>query len=231
MDNASYAEHIVCCLRDSICGNLPYFRQFQDPTQSPERGDTHCAATVLIARTYLLNDLIYNADNGTTTPYRALLQTELPAVFEALGRAREAAESRERREIEIRVDRILKGWLKTAILPAMFVRGLRTMFLMTGREREEDGEGEDGEDVMRLQCRMNGLCNYGSRGMLRMRLKKMKEWMCEGDMRNRLNPVEEKNEEKEAELDPSIDGESLDVSDYEECFFPPSDDPSTENPL
>jgi hypothetical protein len=178
MDNASYAEHIVCCLRDSICGNLPYFRQFQDPTQSPERGDTHCAATVLIARTYVLNDLIYNADNGTTTPYRALLQTELPAVFEALGRAREAAESRERREIEIRVDRILKGWLKTAILPAMFVRGLRTMFLMTGREKEEDGEGEDGEDVMRLQCRMNGLCNYGSRGMLRMRLKKMKEWMC-----------------------------------------------------
>mgnify|MGYP007096201726 FL=1 len=50
-------------------------------------------------------------------------------------------------------------------------------------------------------------------------------------MRNRLNPVEEKNEEKEAELDPSIDGESLDVSDYEEGFFPPSDDPSTENPL
>ena len=76
------------------------------------------------------------------------------------------------------MDRILKGWLKTAILPAMFVRGLRTMFLMTGREKEEDGEGEDGEDVMRLQCRMNGLCNYGSRGMLRMRLKKMKEWMC-----------------------------------------------------
>lgn len=121
--------------------------------------------------------------------------------------------------------------MKTAILPAMFVRGLRTMFLMTGREEEEEGEGEEGEDVMRLQCRMNGLCNYGSRGVLRMRLKKMREYRWRDDVRSRLNPVEEKNDEKEVVLDPSIDGESLDVSDYEECFFPPSDDLSTENPL
>ena len=99
MDNASCAEHIVCILRDSICGDIPYLRSFQQPIegisiQSKDRDDDSngsndddhhtyhkegvCGeATVILARVYVVNDLLYNADNGKTTPYRTLLQVRL----------------------------------------------------------------------------------------------------------------------------------------------------------
>ena len=102
MDNASCAEHIVCILRDSICGDIPYLRSFQQPiegmsTQSSSRDNDYddyddydnnkgnndnkegvCGeATVILARVYVVNDLLYNADNGKTTPYRTLLQVGL----------------------------------------------------------------------------------------------------------------------------------------------------------
>lgn len=90
MDNASCAEHIVCILRDSICGEVPYLQQFQQPIEDMNfkgHGHSHggrsgygheegviTEATVILARVYVVNDLLYNADNGMTTPYRTLLQ-------------------------------------------------------------------------------------------------------------------------------------------------------------
>lgn len=71
--------------------------------------------------------------------------------------------------------------MQTALLPLSFLKGLQTTFVMT--EEELNGEAEDSsiteeDDVLRLQCRMNGLCNYGSRGKLIMRLKKLRELFC-----------------------------------------------------
>ena len=96
MDNASCAEHIVCILRDSICGDVPYLRSFQQPIEGMPSQPKHsnhdsdttyksdykqegvCGeATVILARVYVVNDLLYNADNGKTTAYRTLLQVGL----------------------------------------------------------------------------------------------------------------------------------------------------------
>jgi len=74
MDNSSCAEHIVCMLRDSICGSVPYLKEYQQPIEGSNERDVPCEATVILARVYVVNDLLYNADNGVTTPYRALLQ-------------------------------------------------------------------------------------------------------------------------------------------------------------
>ena len=81
----------------------------------------------------------------------------------------------------MRVEKLLNGWMQTSLLPLSFLKGLKTTFMMS--EEELDGEAEessvtDKDDVLRLQCRMNGLCNYGSRGKLLMRLKKLRELFC-----------------------------------------------------
>lgn len=66
MDNSAYAEHIVCILRDSICDNVPYLELGQK--------ENDCGPVVRMARLYVVNDLLYNADNGVTTSYRILIQ-------------------------------------------------------------------------------------------------------------------------------------------------------------
>ena len=40
----------------------------------------------------------------------------------------------------------------------------------------EDGMNEESVDSLRLQCKYNGLCNYGTKGQLLMRLAKFKEY-------------------------------------------------------
>ena len=70
MDNCIYAEHIVCILRDSICDNVPYLGVYQK--------EYDCSPVTRIARLYVVNDLLYNADNGATTSYRILIQVPLP---------------------------------------------------------------------------------------------------------------------------------------------------------
>lgn len=69
MDNSAYAEHIVCILRDSICDNVPYLELSQK--------ELDCGPVVRIARLYVVNDLLYNADNGVTTSYRILIQVSV----------------------------------------------------------------------------------------------------------------------------------------------------------
>ena len=68
LDNASCAEHITCVLRDSICDNVPYFDLYRDteprkPTPAP----------VKIARLYVVNVLLFNADSVCSTSYHTLL--------------------------------------------------------------------------------------------------------------------------------------------------------------
>lgn len=41
------------------------------------------------------------------------------------------------------------------------------------QELEEDNE--ESVDRLRLECKYNGLCNYGTKGQLLMRLHKLKE--------------------------------------------------------
>ena len=68
IDNASYAEHITCILRDSICDNVPYFDLYRDYDIAKP-----FPPLVKIARMYVVNDLLFNADNGCSTPYHSLL--------------------------------------------------------------------------------------------------------------------------------------------------------------
>lgn len=56
------------------CGSVPYLKEYQQPIEGSNERDVPCEATVILARVYVVNDLLYNADNGVTTPYRALLQ-------------------------------------------------------------------------------------------------------------------------------------------------------------
>lgn len=83
-----------------------------------------------------------------------------------------------------------------------------------------EGETEESVDSLRLQCKYNGLCNYGTRGQLLMRLNKLKEWervwwvIC----RFTEKQMNEMKQEQCVELDPELDGEPLSNSDYEGCF-------------
>ena len=79
MDNAAFAEHIVCILRDSICDNVPYLELVQK--------ENDCGPVVRIARLYVVNDLLYNADNGVTTSYRILIQVHFRIAIERVERA------------------------------------------------------------------------------------------------------------------------------------------------
>ena len=59
----------MCILRDSICDNVPYLELSQK--------ELDCGPVVRIARLYVVNDLLYNADNGVTTSYRILIQVSV----------------------------------------------------------------------------------------------------------------------------------------------------------
>ena len=48
MDNSSFAEHIVCMLRDSICGSVPYLKEYQQPIEGSNERDVPCEATVIL---------------------------------------------------------------------------------------------------------------------------------------------------------------------------------------
>ena len=59
---------------------------------------------------------------------------------------------------------------------------LHFMEMMKQTNEELDMELEDqSEDIniddLRLQCKYNGLCNYGTKGQLLMRLKKLEEYI------------------------------------------------------
>lgn len=41
----------------------------------------------------------------------------------------------------------------------------------------EDQSEDINIDDLRLQCKYNGLCNYGTKGQLLMRLKKLEEYI------------------------------------------------------
>ena len=74
---------------------------------------------------------------------------------------------------------MVNGWSATSVLSAAYIRGLRTTFLMNEEELDSevvDPSIKEEDDVLRIQCRMNGLCNYGSRGQLIMRLRKLNEY-------------------------------------------------------
>lgn len=100
-------------------------------------------------------------------------------IFEALNRLKNHYTSQFiKKEIKLRVERLVNGWMNTSVLPANFLRGLQTMFSMTEEELDSemmDPSVKEEDDMLRLKCRMSGLCNYGSRGQLIMRLKKLKE--------------------------------------------------------
>lgn len=154
MDNASCAEHIVEILRDSICDTVPYMDLFYEEMEDgqPKREVVLCQPTVRLARLYVINDLLYNADNGCTTSYRSLiqvqlmgrsisLQNELPLMFEAIARMRNGIEnSMIKKEIQIRVNEImsndrqiekmLNGWITNSLLSINFLKGLQVTFLM-----------------------------------------------------------------------------------------------------
>ena len=72
-----------------------------------------------------------------------------------------------------------------------------------------DEESKEETDSLRIQCKYNGLPNYGKRGQLLLRLKKLKEF------REQSAQAEE---DGEITLDPDIDGEPLSDSDYSGCF-------------
>ena len=108
---------------------------------------------------------------------------------------------------------MLNGWLQNSLLSVNFIRGLQATFLMTNEELDgslEDSAVNENDDALRLRCKYNGLCNYGSRGQLLMRLSLL----------NKMLGKTEEAEEVEPEIDPELDGEPLSVSDYEECFIP-----------
>ena len=74
MDNAHYAEHIVEILRDSICDTVPHMQLFYEDLQDSPEECIPCQPPLRIARMYVINDLLYNADNGCNTSYRTLIQ-------------------------------------------------------------------------------------------------------------------------------------------------------------
>ena len=84
-----------------------------------------------------------------------------------------------KKEIKLRVEKMVNGWSNTSVLSAACIRGLRTTFLMNEEELDSeviDPSTKEEDGVLRFHCRMNGLCNYGSRGQLIMRLRKLNEY-------------------------------------------------------
>lgn len=65
---------------------------------------------------------------------------------------------------------------------------------------------------MRIQCKYNGLPNYGRHGQLLMRLKRLTEFREESAAREEGDTIQ---------IDPSVDGEPLSDSDYSGCFEQP----------
>ena len=72
MDYASHAEHIVAILRDSLCSHLPYLQLFVEDVGKKEEVIVP-SPPIMIARLYVINDILYNVDSGNTTVYRSLL--------------------------------------------------------------------------------------------------------------------------------------------------------------
>lgn len=84
---------------------------------------------------------------------------------------------------------MLNGWIENSLLSINFLKGLQVTFMMvvellydkrqTNEELDkeiDDSSCEDSTDSLRLQCKYNGLCNYGTKGQLLMRLQKLKEF-------------------------------------------------------
>lgn len=78
MDNSLCAEHIIAILRDSICDTVPHMELFYEEIDdgNEKKEAIPCKPTVRLARLYVINDLLYNADNGCTTSYRTLIQVD-----------------------------------------------------------------------------------------------------------------------------------------------------------
>lgn len=77
MDNSLYADHIIEILRDSICDTVPHMKLFYEEIEGSEKKEPiPCKPTVRLARLYVINDLLYNADNGCSTSYRTLIQVD-----------------------------------------------------------------------------------------------------------------------------------------------------------
>lgn len=51
---------------------------------------------------------------------------------------------------------------------------------------EESSASGDSDDALRLRCKYNGLCNYGSRGQLLMRLSVLDKWVRCDKVRTRM---------------------------------------------
>ena len=125
-------------------------------------------------------------------------------MFEAIARMKNSIENAiVKKEIRVRVGFVLKneeqiekmvnGWIQNSLLSINFLRGLQVTFMMvdlhfiemmkqTNEEldMELEDESEDSNiDDLRLQCKYNGLCNYGTKGQLLMRLKKLEEYIVE----------------------------------------------------
>ena len=157
---------------------------------------------------------------------------------------------------------MLHGWYHNSLLPPDFVRGLQATFLMVfvgcwmGLQSNEELDGSleesassESDDALRLRCKYNGLCNYGSHGQLLMRLSVLDRWVRCDQVRARMTQKtregdeskrdwdfirsdrgqgqdQEREQEQEQEIkakpspDPELDGEPLSVSDYEESFIP-----------
>ena len=123
-------------------------------------------------------------------------------MFEAIARMKNSIENAiVKKEIRVRVGFVLKneeqiekmvnGWIQNSLLAINFLRGLQVTFMMVDlhfiemmkqTNEELDMELEDeSEDInivdLRLQCKYNGLCNYGTKGQLLMRLKKLEEYI------------------------------------------------------
>lgn len=80
----------------------------------------------------------------------------------------------------------------------------------------DDSSCEDSTDSLRLQCKYNGLCNYGTKGQLLMRLQKLKEFELWNSIICRYTDL--KASELVVEVDPALDGEPLSDSDYDGCY-------------
>lgn len=80
----------------------------------------------------------------------------------------------------------------------------------------DDSSCEDSTDSLRLQCKYNGLCNYGTKGQLLMRLQKLKEFELSYYIICRYTDL--KASELVIEVDPELDGEPLSDSDYDGCY-------------
>lgn len=80
----------------------------------------------------------------------------------------------------------------------------------------DDSSCEDSTDSLRLQCKYNGLCNYGTKGQLLMRLQKLKEFELWYYIIYRYTDL--KASELVIEVDPALDGEPLSDSDYDGCY-------------